>query len=388
MDVDSEIYEPYDHHQREKSTGSGLVLAVPAMVLETMVLDTKDEQEKEKMVNGGAEYENLVTDNQYYEQVEFGNHVRPVIKQKICDFDDSLYSIPQVMSSTNSTKGLTTNVIKKGLSFQALGQRLSSVRKSLSRNNDKKKPSQKQISVSKSVEDMYSKPNKFSLPVVPDNNPSLVIVTKKTHSITRKQIEDDSKSYMSVHFQGKKPKNKESSSPSCLTCDRVKLKKYFVMTLLVSCLVSLLTVGLYFMSDNVVTVSPETMVGVNKIKRRSYIYESFDKHINGNMLHNVDKQLDRSSAWRDYSKINWGSVPSSSRSFVPTTSRTSFPSSSSASWSSWSSWSICTRNPCIKGETIARSRRCLQNGTNDDADMKECIKQGGTNVEMEPCFCF
>ena len=39
MDPDSEIYEPYDHHQREKSTGSGLVLAVPAMVL-----DTKDEQ--------------------------------------------------------------------------------------------------------------------------------------------------------------------------------------------------------------------------------------------------------------------------------------------------------------------------------------------------------
>ena len=96
---------------------------------------------------------------------------------------------------------------------------------------------------------------------------------------------------MSVHFQGKKPRNKEKNSPSCLTCDKVKVKKYLVMGVLVSCLVSLLTVGLYFMSDNVVKVSPETMVGVNKIKRRSYIYES------------VDRPVDRPSTWRDYSKV-------------------------------------------------------------------------------------
>ena len=110
-------------------------------------------------------------------------------------------------------------------------------------------------------------------------------------SFVRKQIEDDCKSYMSVHFQGKKPRNKEKNNPSCLTCDRVKVKKYLVMGVLVSCLVSLLTVGLYFMSDNVVKVSPETMVGVNKIKRRSYIYES------------VDRPVDRPSTWRDYSKV-------------------------------------------------------------------------------------
>ena len=67
MELDSDIYEVYDQHQREKSTGSGLVLAVPAMVLETR--DTVEPGGKPMVVTGG-EYENLVTDNQYYEQVE------------------------------------------------------------------------------------------------------------------------------------------------------------------------------------------------------------------------------------------------------------------------------------------------------------------------------
>ena len=59
----------------------------------------------------------------------------------------------------------------------------------------------------------------------------------------------------------------------------------------------------------------------------------------------------------------------------------------SISWSGWTGWSSCTSNPCIKGETIARSRKCLDKA-GLDADMKICVKQGGVNVEMEPCFCF
>ena len=111
MELDSEVYEPYDQLQRDKSTGSGLVLAVPAMVLDTRCevdIETRDNN-KPMVVTG--EYENLVTDNQYYEQVEFGKRVEPP-KKKFSDFEDSLYSIPQVISSNNSTTGLTTNIAK------------------------------------------------------------------------------------------------------------------------------------------------------------------------------------------------------------------------------------------------------------------------------------
>ena len=55
----------YDSHQREKSTGSGLVLAVPAMVLEP---EPRDPGAGVVVSAPGGEYENLVADNQYYEQ--------------------------------------------------------------------------------------------------------------------------------------------------------------------------------------------------------------------------------------------------------------------------------------------------------------------------------
>ena len=103
----------YDSHQREKSTGSGLVLAVPAMVLDPE--DTEPEEIRAGhrgagVVVSGGEYENLVADNQYYEQVEFGKLGR----QASNVMEDSLYSIPQVISSNNSTTGLTTttNIVK------------------------------------------------------------------------------------------------------------------------------------------------------------------------------------------------------------------------------------------------------------------------------------
>ena len=105
--MDDDIYEDYE--QTNKSTGSGLVLAVPAMVLETSSSNMIDPSKP--MVVTGSEYENLSPDNQYYEQVEFVRAVRssPV---EISECDDGLYSIPQVLSGNNSTTGLTTRVGK------------------------------------------------------------------------------------------------------------------------------------------------------------------------------------------------------------------------------------------------------------------------------------
>ena len=113
--LDSDIYEVYDQHQREKSTGSGLVLAVPAMVLET---SSDDIDPSKPMVVTTGEYENLVTDNQYYEQVEFGKHRG---EQRLGDgvHDDSLYSIPQVISTSSST-GLTSSIVKVRLRHETL----------------------------------------------------------------------------------------------------------------------------------------------------------------------------------------------------------------------------------------------------------------------------
>ena len=113
MDLDNEIYEVYDQHQREKSTGSGLVLAVPAIILDTKVDNSEavDDGGKPVVVTDVGEYENLVTDNQYYEQVEFGNHAKnKVVVQP--SYEDSLYSIPQAISSSNSTTGLTSKTSK------------------------------------------------------------------------------------------------------------------------------------------------------------------------------------------------------------------------------------------------------------------------------------
>ena len=104
----------YDSHQREKSTGSGLVLAVPAMVLDPEDTETQGIRAEHRgagVVVSGGEYENLVADNQYYEQVEFGNHAKnKVVMQP--SFEDSLYSIPQAISSNNSTTGLTSKTTK------------------------------------------------------------------------------------------------------------------------------------------------------------------------------------------------------------------------------------------------------------------------------------
>ena len=145
----------------------------------------------------------------------------------------------------------------------------------------------------KTVEDMYSKPNKFSLPVMPDTNPSLVIVTKKTMNLVRRQAEDDDKSYMSVHVQSARRSGKpvtRDTKQLCSYCDSLKLKKYSVMFLLVSSLVTLLTVGLYFMSDNVVTVSKDR-VHVNNVNRRNFVYDSLDTRVN------------RATTWKDYNQV-------------------------------------------------------------------------------------
>ena len=189
------------------------------------------------------------------------------------------------------------------MSLSALSQRLTSIRQTFSRRRREREQEAQQhksrniISSSqvKSVEDMYSKPNKFSLPVIPDTaNPSLVIVTKKTMNMVRRQAEDDDRSYMSVHVQsaGQKEsatkKGKVTKIKCCSYCDSQKLKKYSVMFLLVSSLVTMLTVGLYFMSDNVVTVSNK---GLSNVNRRSFVYDSQDSRVN------------RATTWKDYNQV-------------------------------------------------------------------------------------
>ena len=188
------------------------------------------------------------------------------------------------------------------MSLSALSQRLTSIRQTFSRRRREKEQEAQQhksrniISSSqvKSVEDMYSKPNKFSLPVIPDTaNPSLVIVTKKTMNMVRRQEEDDG-SYMSVHVQSSVRRDKpvmrrQTNNQFCsYYCDSQKPKKYSVMFLLVSSLVTLLTVGLYFMSDNVVTVSNN---GINNVNRRNFVYDSLDSRVN------------RATTWKDYNQV-------------------------------------------------------------------------------------
>ena len=175
----------------------------------------------------------------------------------------------------------------------AIGKRLSSVRATVMKGRrEKRRERKKAETVSpaatttvKTVEDMYSKPNKHSLPVLPDS--SLVIVTHKTLKMVRQACDDDTKSYMSVHVQ-KSPQSGGGGGggvggvrcwPQC-SCDSLQLKKYFVMFCLVSTLLILLTVGMYFMSGNVVTVTPPS-------RQRNYILET----------------VDRTTTWKDFDQV-------------------------------------------------------------------------------------
>ena len=90
---------------------SGIVLAVPAIVQET----SKTEKPIGTFLEG-QEYENLVTSNQYYEQVQFvgGKQLAEERRlemqkklQKEEEEEEGLYSIPQPSSMNSSTEGLT-----------------------------------------------------------------------------------------------------------------------------------------------------------------------------------------------------------------------------------------------------------------------------------------
>ena len=160
------------------------------------------------------------------------------------------------------------------------------------RNKKQKSVKQKE----KTIEDMYSKPKKFSLTVVPDTNPSLVLLNSKTMTMISKHHEDDNQSYMSVHVQSNtKDTHKKLRDTNveyfCSPCDMVKLKKYLVMSLLVLCLMSLLSVGLYFMSGNVVTVTPDNSLHNTLHRQRSFIYDS-------------KSSVDRSSTWKDFNQVS------------------------------------------------------------------------------------
>ena len=78
----------------------------------------------------------------------------------------------------------------------------------------------------------------------------------------------------------------------------MKCKKYSVMLGLVSCLVSLLTVGLYFMSDNVVTLSGHNVVTLSPdtktvVNTRSFIYQP-----------SQSARPDRATTWRDFNQVH------------------------------------------------------------------------------------
>ena len=234
------------------------------------------------------------------------DHIKACVDCSVIVVFLSLKIIIQSIKSW-SVKNVMISLLQ-GLSLQSVGRRLSSVRKTLTRikrHSRAVEPGQHgrpetSSTMVKSLEDMYSKPNKFSLPVLPDtNNPSLVIVTKKTMSMVRTSAEEDSKSYMSVRVQA----DKNSDAQYDCTCDAHRCKKYSVMLGLVSCLVSLLTVGLYFMSDNVVTVIPENVNIVNN--RRNFIYQPSPD----------TARLDRSTTWKDFNQVQ--KIFASSLKFIP-----------------------------------------------------------------------
>ena len=172
----------------------------------------------------------------------------------------------------------------------ALGKRLSSAKRTLMKERKGRRSdgdnSAKISALSgppprpphRTVEDMYSKPNKHSLPVLPDS--SLVIVTHKTLNMLRRPREEDTKSYMSVHVQRAPGTGSNTGWRQRCSCDSLQLKKYSVMSGLVSTLVILLTVGMYFMSGNVVTVTPEP-------RSRNYVLET----------------VDRATTWRDFDQV-------------------------------------------------------------------------------------
>ena len=142
-----------------------------------------------------------------------------------------------------------------------------------------------------------------------------------------------------------------------------------MMGLLVSSLVMFLTVGLYFMTGQVVRVQGERPA---------------------RLLEPAVTAGSRADAWPDFNRINWGSsdgrVWSTPR--ATSTERSSSPGGPSLTgWSAWSAWSRCNSRPCLRGQTTARSRACTDR-QGRDSDMKICVKQGGLNVEIEPCFCF
>ena len=235
------------------------------------------------------------------------------------------------------------------------------MRNTLKREKKKKTVEEKQKkteslsgTLTRTLEGMYAKPKKISLSLKKEKNPSLVIHTKKTQQmphVTQVQCRtpEDENSYMSVHIKPDKP-----ARPKC-PCSKAQVTKYLVMTTMVLGLIAFLSVGLYLMSGNVVTID----------RRNKNSYQG-------------SLPASRSNTWKDFEKINWG------------TARTwpeSSTSSTGPSWSSWTRWSRCSSSPCVKGETMARSRKCVDKDQKD-TDIKICIQQGGINVEIEPCFCF
>eukprot|EP00090_Calanus_glacialis_P015393 TRINITY_DN24290_c0_g1_i1.p1 TRINITY_DN24290_c0_g1~~TRINITY_DN24290_c0_g1_i1.p1 ORF type:complete len:357 (-),score=94.58 TRINITY_DN24290_c0_g1_i1:59-1129(-) len=354
-----------DNPDNADSEESGIVLAVPAVVREVSSTVKSAVQPAGTFLEG-QEYENLVTNNQYYEQVQFSGSQLQAERgrvenlQKEEEEEEGLYSIPQVMSLNNSTTGLTRDLGKDvPVDVYGMGRRFPSMRNTLKKEKKRKDVEERQRkgdnlagTLTRRLEEMYAKPKKISLKK--EKNPSLVIHTKKTQTLAklaqqRCKSPDEENSYMSVHI-----KTKKIDKLKC-PCSKAQVTKYLVMAIMVVGLIAFLSVGLYLMSGNVVTID-----------RRNK--NSFQGSV----------PATRSNTWKDFDQINWG------------TART-WPESSTArsstSWTSWTKWSRCSSRPCVKGQTMARSRKCVDKDS-QDTDIKICIKQGGINVEIEPCFCF
>ena len=61
--------------------------------------------------------------------------------------------------------------------------------------------------------------------------------------------------------------------------------------------------------------------------------------------------------------------------------------SSGPNWAPWSAWSSCS-SQCLRGESQARHRACLDAEGNTAGEIKQCLERGRkANVDIRVCAC-
>jgi len=143
MDIlsDTDEHTMFDSSNTPEAEETGLVLAVPAVILETS--SVKPEVQPAGTVVEGQEYENLVATSQYYEQVQFMGREQQALgrmrSRQEEEEEEGLYSIPQVMSLNKSTTELTADQEKVAtFDLFGMGRRFPSMRNTLKKEKKKK----------------------------------------------------------------------------------------------------------------------------------------------------------------------------------------------------------------------------------------------------------